>query len=146
MIYHHDFGRGTEQLTPVSPPKDKKGITFAVTLMVGFCATVEQAAALTVDENTVHLTSQNFLTLTPDAFAKLSARLVLTPLVDRGHDAVEYALRLQYLGFSGRYHALVRQLPDIGIVANEVQEAAPQVDFNVTELGSAQAETCMASL
>ena len=60
--------------------------------------------------------------------------LVLSAVMGDGYDVVELARRLALLGFSGRYRALTSGLPNPQIVLNEVNAAAPQIDFDLFDL------------
>ncbi|TNC71949.1 hypothetical protein [Rubellimicrobium roseum] len=63
--------------------------------------------------------------------AEVAPGMVLSWLVDDGHDAVDIARRLAELGFAGRYRALAPDLPNVAAIVEEVREVAPDLDFDL---------------
>ncbi len=60
--------------------------------------------------------------------------VVLCPLVAKGFDALDVALRLQELKFDGRMRAICPPLPDPQVVLREVHILCPELDFNLLEI------------
>ncbi|WP_368183588.1 hypothetical protein [Aestuariibius sp. HNIBRBA575] len=60
--------------------------------------------------------------------------VIISALMGEDFDAIELAIALSQLGFSGRYRALVRNLPNPRVVKREVRNAAPDIDFDILEL------------
>ncbi|WP_342075794.1 hypothetical protein [Yoonia sp. SS1-5] len=57
--------------------------------------------------------------------------MVLSPLVADDFDAVDVAMKLIELRFSGRYRAIADDLPDAELIRREVKSLAPQLDFDL---------------
>jgi hypothetical protein len=83
---------------------------------------------------TLELTTDEFFKLCPASLTRLAPRLVLTPLVCKGSDVLDFASHLEKIGFAGHYRAVVQKLPDAKMVLREVMAVAPNVTFSVTEL------------
>lgn len=60
--------------------------------------------------------------------------LVVSPLLARGFDCTDVALRLYDLGYAGAYRALARPLPNPMLVVAEVRMLCPGLDFDIAEL------------
>lgn len=72
-----------------------------------------------------------FPELTAPLLAETKPDMVLSALVGDEFDAMEVARRLVEFGFQGRYRALTDDLPDAGAVRAEIQEIAPNLDFDL---------------
>ena len=57
--------------------------------------------------------------------------IILSPLVGEDFDAVDVAIKLIELRFSGRYRAIADDLPDADLIRREVQQFAPELDFDL---------------
>lgn len=74
--------------------------------------------------------------------ADLSARLldrlrpdiVISPLFGPGFDAIDVALALERLGFSGQFRAVTPDLPQPSLVRREIASLAPGLDFDILVL------------
>jgi len=108
---------------------------MAITLLIGFYDAPTFSTASNENSQKRHLTIRQFMTLEQTIFDGMSPRLVLSPLISNGYDALEFATRLHTLGFRGRYRALVDELPDTTIINREIRRAAPSIKFGVTQLG-----------
>lgn len=63
--------------------------------------------------------------------ATLAPEVIVSALTTPDFDVLDMAARLAEIGYRGRYRALVRHLPDPGVVVREVREIAPSLDFDV---------------
>lgn len=68
--------------------------------------------------------------------AEVRPDMVLSTLVGDGFDAIDVARRLRELGYRGRYRALAHALPNEEAVRAEIEEAAPELDFDLVVLRS----------
>ncbi|WP_159458410.1 hypothetical protein [Roseisalinus antarcticus] len=71
--------------------------------------------------------------LDPPLLTRCAPQIVLSPLFGDGFDALDLALRLQTLAFSGLYRAIAENLPNVAIVRREISLAAPDIDFDILE-------------
>lgn len=76
----------------------------------------------------------DFADLTGCTIARVSPRIVLSPLVVGQHDAVDIARKLVQCGFTGLYRVVTDGLPRPDLVIAEVAQAAPGLDFAVLNL------------
>ncbi|PRY95132.1 hypothetical protein BCF33_0746 [Hasllibacter halocynthiae] len=74
-----------------------------------------------------------------DLLGAVRPTIVISPLVDRGWDAVEVADALARAGYEGRYRATADVLPDAGLVRREVRRVARALDFDVLVTGPGRA-------
>lgn len=73
--------------------------------------------------------------VTEQLLSNFAPDLVLSPLVQDGYDAIEVAMQLQDLAYTGLFRAVVQGLPNPRLVAAEVAAIAPEVDFEIIDLG-----------
>ncbi len=64
-----------------------------------------------------------------------SAMVVLSPLIGPNFDAVTLAALLANRDFRGRYVAFTTTLPNIRLVHDEVSVVAPELSFDLIEIG-----------
>ncbi len=62
---------------------------------------------------------------------------VISPLLCAQFDCLEVAMQLQNLGFTGRYRAVSRDLPNPWVIRSEVLETCPGMDFDILDVGGA---------
>lgn len=65
--------------------------------------------------------------------------VILSSLTGPGFDAIDIAMKLQILGFKGRYRAIAAAVPKPELVVREVRERAPDVDFGIIRMSELQA-------
>jgi hypothetical protein len=68
--------------------------------------------------------------------ARLQPEVVLSALIARDFDAVELGRLLREEGFTGRYRAVTRSLPNIRAVVAEIRATVPGLDFDVFVMDS----------
>ena len=129
MIINHDFG-STKKTTLKRSGEQKLGITIFVGL--GWYANVSAGPSSSSEQ--IEMTAGELMNTDLVFFKQLAPRLILTPLLSSGFDALDFAQKLQQLGFKGRYRALVSHLPHETVIVREVNAAAPAINFGVTEL------------
>ncbi len=62
--------------------------------------------------------------------------IILSPLFGDTFDALDIALRLQELGFKGRYRSVADQIPKGDAIRADIAIHAPDIDFDVLLLTS----------
>ena len=62
---------------------------------------------------------------------------VLSPVLCASFDCLDLAMRLDELGFRGRYRAMSGQLPDPWLIRREIGESCPDLDFDIVDLVNA---------
>lgn len=62
---------------------------------------------------------------------------VLSPVLCASFDCLDLAMRLDDLGFRGRYRAMSAQLPDPWLIRREIGETCPDLDFDIVDLVNA---------
>ncbi len=62
---------------------------------------------------------------------------VLSPVLCASFDCLDLAMRLDELGFRGRYRAMAGQLPDPWLIRREIGETCPDLDFDIVDLVNA---------
>ena len=72
--------------------------------------------------------------LTALAFAKVNPELVLSPVVSSCFDCLDVAHALVSLRYQGRYRAIARDLPNVGLIRREVMAECPDLDFDVLDM------------
>ncbi len=65
---------------------------------------------------------------------KVQPDIVLSALLGPDFDVVEVAALLERLKFTGRYRAVCPSVPQPELIIHEVQQKAPNLDFNVMVL------------
>lgn len=70
-----------------------------------------------------------------DRFALAKAMVVLSPVFGAFFDAVDLAERLHGYGYTGRYIAVVSNLPNAAVIMDEVGLVAPDLSFDIVETG-----------
>ena len=74
--------------------------------------------------------------LSTEFMALTGPSVVLSPLMMRGADVIEIATRLIDTGFAGCYRVVAMALPNPGIVRQEVNAVAPELDFDLIMIPS----------
>lgn len=73
-----------------------------------------------------------------DEFLELStlkpADVVLSPMVGDTYDCIDVAQHLFAAGFTGSYRVMTPDLPNPGILRQEIQSLCPGLDFDLVEL------------
>lgn len=72
--------------------------------------------------------------LTARLLDSVAPDIVLSPLTLRTTDAVEIARRLHGFGFTGRYRVVAGEVPNAGMIREEVALVAPDLDFSIFSL------------
>lgn len=103
-----------------------------VVLVVGNMASWHRAGRAVPVMNGFHFTS--FGGVTDELMQAVAPELVLSALTGDDYDVIELARRLAVLHYTGRYRALTSGLPNPRVVLNEVQAAAPGIDFDLFDL------------
>lgn len=62
------------------------------------------------------------------------AGIILSPLTMRHHDAVDIAFCLQHTGYQGMYRVVVTDFDYPHLIIKEVNDMAPDIDFDILEL------------
>jgi len=76
--------------------------------------------------------------ISAETLAALRPDVVLTPLVGAGFDCLDVALALSEAGYRARLRAVVRYVPNPGLVRREIAASCPGLDFDLIVLGSAR--------
>ena len=63
--------------------------------------------------------------------------VVISAVLCRSFDCLDLALRLDELGFRGRYRVMANGLPDTGLIRGEIAESCPGLDFDIVDLSEA---------
>lgn len=66
-----------------------------------------------------------------DLLQSFQPEVVLSPLVGKGFDAIDVAVRLTSLGYTGRLRATSPDLPNPKIVTKEISSICPDIDFDL---------------
>lgn len=72
-----------------------------------------------------------FHEVTAEALNHLSPALVVSPLFSRRFDCLDLAVTLHEIGYRGAYRVYAGDLPDPGIVVEEVRSITPGLDFDI---------------
>jgi len=78
-----------------------------------------------------------FQDLAYDVLEEYTPSIVLSPLLCASFDCLDLAVRLDGLGFRGRYRAMSAQLPDPWLIRREIAENCPDLDFDIVDLAKA---------
>ncbi len=62
---------------------------------------------------------------------------VLSPVLCASFDCLDLAMRLDELGFRGRYRAMSAELPDPWLIRGEIADICPELDFDIVDLANA---------
>lgn len=62
------------------------------------------------------------------------ADVVLSPMVGDTYDCIDVAQHLFDAGFTGSYRVMTPDLPDPGILRQEIRSLCPGLDFDLVEL------------
>lgn len=76
--------------------------------------------------------------ITAESLARLRPDVVLTPLVGAGFDCLDVAVALCKAGYRARLRAVVRFVPNPGLVRREIAASCPGLDFDLIMLGPMQ--------
>lgn len=76
--------------------------------------------------------------LTAELLEEFAPEIVLSPLFGDNFDVFEVATALHRFGFKGRYRAICVDVPNVGIIRAEIVAAAPDLDFDLLQVPSAQ--------
>ncbi len=139
MIIDHDFRSANGALAKRNLTKEIGDIwpdQSGQILMVGFDGPISLFGFGDEPHEAIYLAAERFFDLQTGSFQSLGARLVLSPLVMDRYDAMECAEKLDRLGFTGLYRAVIDRLPDAQMVTREIKAAFPRLDFAVSELGN----------
>lgn len=78
-----------------------------------------------------------------DEFLELSTRkpadVVLSPMIGDTYDCIDVAQHLFAAGFTGSYRVMTPDLPNPGILRQEIRSLCPGLDFDLVELRSLSA-------
>ena len=69
--------------------------------------------------------------VTAESLSTLRPELILSPVVTPRFDCLDLAYRLCDLEFAGPYRALARDLPDPGLIRQEIRGHCPGLDFDI---------------
>ena len=69
-----------------------------------------------------------------DALQLRAPATVLSPVLCTSFDCLDLALRLDELGFRGRYRAMSSALPDPWLIRSEIADICPELDFDIVDL------------
>lgn len=69
--------------------------------------------------------------ISDDLLTQFAPEVVLSPLVGKGFDAIDVAVRLTSCGYKGRLRATSPDLPNPKIVAKEIRSICPGIDFDL---------------
>lgn len=72
-----------------------------------------------------------FLDVTSETLDRINPALILSPLLCNSFDCLELALRLQQLGYRGKYRVVAPTLTNPKMVKTEIKSQAPDVDFEI---------------
>jgi hypothetical protein len=75
--------------------------------------------------------------ISAETLAALRPDVVLTPLVGAGFDCLDVAVALCAAGYRARLRAVVRYVPNPGLVRREIAASCPGLDFDLIVLGPA---------
>jgi hypothetical protein len=113
--------------------KDLRGSVLgderAVTLVVGEIGRWASEGRTMPDVQ--DLTYIDFSELDQSTLDALQPDVVLSPLVTDAFDAFQIVRYLDSFGYKGRYRAVAPQLPNVAMVKNEINSAAPSIDFDI---------------
>ncbi len=73
----------------------------------------------------------NIASLTAQTLNETAPDIILSPLFGDNFDAIDVATQLSELGFTGRYRVIAENVPNAGIIRNEVRNQAPDLDFDL---------------
>ena len=62
---------------------------------------------------------------------------ILSPVLCVSFDCLDLAMRLDELGFRGRYRAMSGQLPGPWLIRREIADICPELDFDIVDLANA---------
>lgn len=87
----------------------------------------------------INLTTQkivfaNFSEISTKMLRLIRPDVVLSTLIGDHFDAMDLAVKLKNIGFSGRYRAVTLGLPDPDLIRSEVHFMAPDLDFDVYQM------------
>lgn len=74
--------------------------------------------------------------LTPQLLREMAPTLVLSSLVSPDFDAIEIARKLGRMEYAGAYRVLTRNMPDLSLIAKEVQSVAPDLNVDIIDLAT----------
>ena len=69
--------------------------------------------------------------ISKDLLERFEPEVVLSPLVGKGFDAIDVAVRLTSCGYTGRLRATSPDLPNPNLVAKEIRSICPEIDFDL---------------
>ncbi len=137
MIINHDFN-------PIPPTRRNdlaaqasagpNASNLGLTLFVGLDDHVQLSRTNDESQRALTITAGQMMKMSACTFDALAPRLILTPLVVNGIDAMDFARLLAEFGFQGRYRAVVFKLPDASFIIREIKAAAPDINFGIMEL------------
>lgn len=64
----------------------------------------------------------------------VAPKVVLSPLICTAYDVIDIALRLVDAGFSGAYRCIAEGGYDLSLIAQEVAQAAPALNFAIIQM------------
>lgn len=73
-----------------------------------------------------------FHEVTEEMLSFLQPAEVFSPVLAKSFDCIELALHLHNLGYTGRYSAFTRGLPNVPMVEREVQQLCPRIKFQIS--------------
>lgn len=62
--------------------------------------------------------------------------LIVSPALSPAFDCIELAMLLHNIGYKGAYRAVVRDLPNPGLIEREVKSICPMLDFGILKVES----------
>lgn len=72
--------------------------------------------------------------VTDDLLVDFKPEVVLSPLVGKGFDVIDVAVRLTSAGYTGRLRATTPDLPNPKLVSKEIRSVCPDIDFDLLVL------------
>ena len=77
-----------------------------------------------------------FCDISSELIEDMSPEMVVLPLLARGFDCTDLAKTLHLSGFTGKYRAMARVLPNPSMIRREIRAMCPGLDFDILEMPS----------
>ncbi|MEM0947643.1 MAG: hypothetical protein AAGK37_09575 [Pseudomonadota bacterium] len=120
------FTSRVHQMAPVEPTEDSR------VLAIGDVSLWRRSGTQQIQTREILLS--DLVQLTAVTLAEFNPDLVLSPIVTARFDCLDVAHRLSELGFSGRYRALARDLPDPSLIRAEILRDCPGLNFEILNI------------
>ncbi|HGG05321.1 MAG TPA: hypothetical protein ENK28_07670 [Aliiroseovarius sp.] len=116
-----------------SQVQDKPGLSEPILVIGDVAGWTMSGRDLPTGKN-IHFAT--FQQIESGLFDALKPSAVLSPLLCAQFDCLEVAVQLRNLGFTGRYRAVSRDLPNPWVIRSEVLETCPGMDFDILDVGA----------